>query len=183
MTTDATPSPPRLTGGCQCGAVRYAVTAEPEKPSICHCRMCQKAFGAYFAPLASVKKAALEWTRGQPTRFRSSSLVSRGFCARCGTPLTYEIDGLPHADGSPGLTPHDEVAFSLGSLDDPAAVPPVIQYGIEARMPWLSSLDRLPGSVTEDDMPPGAMEALVPHQHPDHDTAEWPPASDAKAKS
>ncbi|MFM9857291.1 GFA family protein [Pseudoxanthobacter sp. M-2] len=200
MTSEASSPAPRLTGGCQCGAVRYAVTAEPEKPSICHCRMCQKAFGAYFAPLASVKKAAFEWTRGQPTRFRSSSLVSRGFCALCGTPLTYEFHGVPapgsdaadaarHGEppeavaSSPGFAAHDEVAFSLGSLDDPALVPPVIQYGIEARMPWLASLDRLPGSVTEDDMPEGAMDALVSYQHPDHDTADWPPASDAKAKT
>ena len=200
MTSEASSPAPRLTGGCQCGAVRYAVTAEPEKPSICHCRRCQKAFGASFAPLASVKKAAFEWTRGQPTRFRSSSLVSRGFCALCGTPLTYEFHGVPapgsdaadaarHGEppeavaSSPGFAAHDEVAFSLGSLDDPALVPPVIQYGIEARMPWLASLDRLPGSVTEDDMPEGAMDALVSYQHPDHDTADWPPASDAKAKT
>jgi hypothetical protein len=196
MTTPSSPAP-RLTGGCQCGAVRYAVYAEPDKPSICHCRMCQKAFGSYFAPLASVKKALFEWTRGEPARFRSSSLVSRGFCAACGTPLTYEFHGLPAAgsaaaDGarhgespetlasSPGFAAHDEVAFSLGSLDDPGAVTPVIQYGIEARMPWLASLHGLPGHVTEDDMPPGAMEALVSYQHPDQDTPAWPPHDETK---
>ena len=31
---------PALTGGCQCGAVRYALYAVPPEPSICHCRMC-----------------------------------------------------------------------------------------------------------------------------------------------
>ena len=39
----------RLTGGCQCGAVRYALLAAPSEPHLCHCRMCQKAFGSYFA--------------------------------------------------------------------------------------------------------------------------------------
>jgi hypothetical protein len=37
------PKQPVLSGGCQCGAVRYALYAEPEGASVCHCRMCQKA--------------------------------------------------------------------------------------------------------------------------------------------
>ena len=49
------------TGGCQCGAVRFRVTGELGRPTICHCRMCQKAFGAFFGPLVSVKVAK---TRG-----------------------------------------------------------------------------------------------------------------------
>jgi hypothetical protein len=31
---------PAMTGGCQCGAVRYALYSAPTEPSICHCRMC-----------------------------------------------------------------------------------------------------------------------------------------------
>ena len=44
----------RMTGGCQCGAVRYALLEQPDNPHICHCRMCQKAFGSFFAPLTGV---------------------------------------------------------------------------------------------------------------------------------
>jgi hypothetical protein len=42
-----------LTGGCQCGAVRYALGEQPES-TVCHCRMCQKAVGGPFAAHSKV---------------------------------------------------------------------------------------------------------------------------------
>ena len=39
-------------------------------PSICHCRMCQKAFGYFFGPLVGAPKTDVEWTRGQPIDFQ-----------------------------------------------------------------------------------------------------------------
>ena len=70
-----------ITGGCQCGAVRYRCEALG-RASICHCRMCQKAFGAFYGPL--VTSIGLQWTRGEPSHFKSSNKVRRGFCAACG---------------------------------------------------------------------------------------------------
>jgi hypothetical protein len=40
-----------LSGGCQCGAIRYRLTATPERVHLCHCRMCQKAVGVPLEPL------------------------------------------------------------------------------------------------------------------------------------
>ena len=74
-------------GGCQCGALRYEITGELPKPSICHCRMCQKAFGSFAAPFVSVPLENFRWTRGAPSEFRSSAVVARGFCKECGTPM------------------------------------------------------------------------------------------------
>ncbi len=51
----------RFTGGCQCGAVRFRAE-RLGRASICHCRMCQKAFGGFFGPL--VTAYGVEWTRG-----------------------------------------------------------------------------------------------------------------------
>ncbi|MET0640383.1 MAG: GFA family protein, partial [Hyphomicrobium sp.] len=42
------------TGGCQCGAVRFRVEGELGDASVCHCRMCQKAFGSFYAPLVTI---------------------------------------------------------------------------------------------------------------------------------
>ena len=86
MTTDREPV---LTGGCQCGAVRYALYADPAAASICHCRMCQKAMGNLFMANASVPRKEFAWTAGVPATWQSSQIAERGFCQQCGTPLSF----------------------------------------------------------------------------------------------
>jgi len=156
---------PVLTGGCQCGSVRYALHTWPQKAHICHCRMCQKAFGAYFAAFAGVPRDEFEVTRGQLATFMSSDQAERGFCAECGTPLTFRYVGRVR------------IAFSLGSLDHPERVKPEQQIGVESRLPWFNELCALPGNRTTEDDEPETAAAIAKsnHQHPDHDTPEWPP--------
>jgi hypothetical protein len=156
----------RLAGGCQCGAVRYVLHEQPDDPHICHCRMCQKAFGSFFAPLTGVSLDKFEVTRGALAIFMSSDETERGFCRDCGTPLTFHYVG------------RRRIAVSIGSLDEPAGIRPGRQYGIEARMPWFGDLAGLPGdNTTEQDAPAlAAAIAASNHQHPDHDTEVWPPA-------
>ncbi|REJ73238.1 MAG: GFA family protein [Acidobacteria bacterium] len=150
------------TGGCQCGAVRYRVLGELTNAHVCHCRMCQKAAGNYFMPLANAQKREFVVVRGEISWFQSSEPVRRGFCEACGTPLIFDREAAPHLN------------VTLGSLDDPAAVRPTRQYGLESRLPWLSELDTLPGETTED-----ADFAASEHwerirasnrQHPDHES-------------
>ncbi len=157
----------RMTGGCQCGAIRYALHEPPVNPHICHCRMCQKAFGSFFAPFFHVSVAAFEITRGELSIFRSSDVSERGFCRACGTPLTIQDED------------DTDICVSIGSLDEPAKVVPERQYGIEARLPYFAALAALPGEqTTEEDVPEKAASiARTNHQHPDHDTREWPPAA------
>jgi hypothetical protein len=144
-----------IVGGCQCGAVRYRVTARLRNPHICHCRMCQKAFGSYFAPLAAVQRQALEWTRGEPALYRSSEAAERGFCADCGTPLTF------------AYVDQAMICVSLGSLDDPAAVAPRRAYGLESKLPFFAELGALPGTRTEEGRTPEEMKRLTPLARPD----------------
>ena len=154
MATDAERKPV-LTGGCQCGAARYALHAPPEGAHLCHCRMCQKAVGGPFAALAPVRLADFAWTRGEPAAFQSSSAAIRHFCAACGTPLAFRY------------LHKDWIDVTIGSLDHPADAPPELHCGVESRLPWLDALDRLPRELTSTD---GPLERLVSHQHPDHDT-------------
>ena len=155
----------RITGGCQCGAVRYALSATPTAADLCHCRMCQKATGGPFLAAAGVPPAHLAWTRGAPATFRSSSLAERGFCAACGTPLTFR-----YVDA-------DRISVTLGSLDQPDSVAPSGHIGVEARVAWWPAVASLPDRTTEQD-DPSLASRLVDYQHPDHDTAaEWRPAA------
>ena len=155
---------PHYSGGCQCGAVRFRVEGALGEASVCHCRMCQKASGNFYLPLVSARQAKLTWTRGEPKRFRSSNHASRGFCAECGTPLTYEAP--------------DGVALTIAAFDDPSGIAPVFQWGIEAKLPYVDEIPSLPGEDTMADVDAAAFLAdLVSYQHPDHDTEEWPPAA------
>ncbi len=158
-----TDRPTLATGGCQCGAVRYALLAVPEG-SVCHCRMCQKASGGPFAALAKIAKADLVWTRGRPASFRSSPAAWRDFCAACGTPLGFRYDDAPHLE------------TTIGSLDRPDLCPPARNFGVESRLPWIATL--APGTLPEEPTaPPSAGRDLRSRQHPDHDTSPgWPPA-------
>ncbi len=153
-----------ISGGCQCGAVRYHVSAVTDTSHICHCRMCQKAVGNFFAALVGVPKDALSWTRGEPATFMSSEHVARGFCVRCGTPLFYDyILG-------------DDLALTTGSLDDPSRFPPKDQCGMEAVMPWFGGIAEVrKAGATEETMAEFVTGIKASNnQHPDNDTDSWP---------
>jgi hypothetical protein len=153
------------TGGCQCGAVRYALYAMPEG-SVCHCRMCQKATGGFFAALAKVDKADLVWTRGAPAGFRSSPAACRDFCAACGTPLTFRFLDAAHME------------VTIGSLDQPALAPQKMNFGVESRYTFIADL--VPGVLPDKqtNQTGAATRNVTTRQHPDHDTPEgWQPAA------
>ena len=148
---------PVLTGGCQCGAVRFALSAAPVKVSICHCRMCQKAAGAPFASFADIDRGVFAWTRGKPAAFQSSSVAMRDFCAACGTPLSFRrIEG-------------PKIEIMTGTFDRPDRVAPTRQFGTESRLGWVVGIANLPSLTTQQNYGPEKMATISSHQHPDHD--------------
>ncbi len=153
----------QASGGCQCGAVRYHATRFLDSSHICHCRMCQKAVGNYFAALIGVPREAFTWKRGQPAIFHSSDPVARGFCRDCGTPLLYDFTASKHLN------------ITTGSLDNPALFPPQMQFGIEARMPWFSDICTLDEDGTTEETMASVITSIADsnHQHPDHDTPDF----------
>ena len=121
-----------LRGGCLCGRVRYEVTPESDEGYYCHCRMCQLAFGNTRATFLNLRKDELRWLGAQPTYYASSKIARRGFCNRCGTPLTFEYLDSERMD------------ISVGSLDDPGAFRPTTHFGVESRIASWHTNDGLP---------------------------------------
>ncbi|WP_206513362.1 GFA family protein [Pelagibacterium montanilacus] len=145
----------RLTGGCQCGAVRFRIKGPLIKVVACHCRMCQKATGGLFGAYAAVASEHLDWIGERPTRFRSSSAAERGFCPRCGTPLTFEW--------SP-----ERCAIALGAFDTPEALSFDHALEVANAHPGLASLLSLPEKPLADTPEAArAYGALQNFQHPD----------------
>lgn len=151
-----------FSGGCQCGAVRFHIAGPVLDASICHCRMCQKATGGLFGAYVAVENGYLEWTRGKPGHFQSSTVARRGFCPACGTPMTFEWNT-------------ERTAIALGCFDEPDFFTFDVAYATENMHPVVMGIDRVPASPLADT--PGAQAAYADMkslQHPDHDTDTWP---------
>jgi hypothetical protein len=99
--------------------------------------MCQRATGGVFAALAGTAPENFAWTRGTPVLFASSNLARRGFCAQCGTPLSFRYD-----------TPGARMYVTIGSLDQPEDAPIIKQFGIESQLPWVKFCEDVPGERT-----------------------------------
>ena len=130
-----------ITGGCQCGAHRYRAQVDPTQAYWCHCRMCQRAVGNVAAALVSARKADVAWDGTSPATYRSSPIGRRGFCAACGTPLTFDYPDSERMD------------LTVGSLDAPAVLRAASHFGAESRVPGWIPADGLPETRSEDHGP------------------------------
>lgn len=124
-----------LTGGCQCGEIRYASEGKPANLYVCHCRECQKLSASAFGLSLMVDKEGFRLTRGSPkswTRPTDSgqSLICY-FCPTCGSRVWHE-------------GPHEPLTITIkaGSLDEPVDLGNAIHI-------WTSR--RLPGVIIPDD--------------------------------
>jgi len=120
-------------GGCLCGAVRYEITGPVSNPCYCHCTTCRRATGAPMVPWGTFAREAVRIVRGRLSEFRSSAQVSRGFCAHCGTSLTYRHEARA-----------GEIDVTLATLDDPTLLPPRMHVWVKDRLPWVAIGDDLP---------------------------------------
>lgn len=116
-----------LTGGCQCGHVRYQIEIDDFDAYLCHCRMCQRATGGVAAAFKNLPKARRRWLT-QPDWYQSSPIARRPFCGRCGTPLGFEYPDSENCD------------VTVGSLDEPGRFVPAAHFGAESlHEAWLDT--------------------------------------------
>ncbi len=124
---------PSRDGGCLCGAVRYRCRGEPLWVAHCHCNSCRRACGSVVMTWAGHASESFEILKGEPRSHESSKGVRRRFCGDCGTPLTYQSERYA-----------GEVHITVGSLDNPDALPPQGHVFTEEQISWLHIEDGLP---------------------------------------
>jgi len=120
-------------GGCRCGAVAVRAVGDPTVVVYCHCRDCRRSSGAPVSLFAGYRSEQVEFTGGEPTPFESSPGVHRSFCRRCGTPISFEDEGLP-----------GETYLPIGIFDDPEAFEPEAHDWVSRRLGWFDVSDGLP---------------------------------------
>ena len=100
----------RATGGCLCGAVRFAVRG-PLSPAVaCHCGQCRKQTG-HFMVATRADREALSFERQDGLAwYRASDAAERGFCKTCGSTLFWSPDDAGY------------VAIAMGALDPPTGL-------------------------------------------------------------
>ncbi len=113
-------------GGCLCGAVRFRVTGPAKWTAYCHCHSCRKHTGAPVSAYAGFERGQVAFTEGALARYTSSAGGSRGFCATCGSTLTYEGERWP-----------TEMHFHVGAFERPEDFAPTDHTFADERLAWL----------------------------------------------
>jgi hypothetical protein len=126
-----------LEGGCLCGTVRYRVDGNPTVSAICHCRSCRKTASAPALPFLTFPVERFTFTLGSATNFHSSPGVTRSFCGRCGSPLTYRNDKEP-----------ETIDVMTCSIDDSEAFQPTYHIWTSHKLAWENLSDGLPAHAT-----------------------------------
>jgi hypothetical protein len=125
-----------LTGQCLCGAVAYALDAEPIWAHACHCSRCRKATGTAFAANLFFPIDALRWTRGEELlrsfKLPEAERFTTVFCSRCGSTL-------PFRNAARGMA-----GVPMGSLDGDPGFGLKAHIWVGSKAPWDEIRDALP---------------------------------------
>ena len=120
----------KLTGGCGCGALRYRLKAEPMIVHCCHCKDCQRQTGSGFVINAIIERDNIEIEQGAtavttlPTDSGRPHDLYR--CDACETTVWSDY-GRRRA----------MVFLRVGTLDEPARLPPDVHIFTRSKLPWV----------------------------------------------
>jgi hypothetical protein len=109
-----------LTGGCNCGAVRFEVTEPLLDASYCHCKRCQRRSGAAASVNAHPAPGSFRIVTGEDRlrHWKPKDGGEKWFCGDCGSAL---FSKSPHHP--------DPLGIRMGGFDgDPGVRPSVRQY-------------------------------------------------------
>ena len=138
-------SPATTSGRCACGAVRYHLQGPPKWTALCHCESCRRSASAPVVAWMGYAPDQVTW-QGARTFYRSSDIALRGFCATCGSQMSFESTRWP-----------GEIHLYAASLDDPSTYRAGLHCHHAEHLGWLTiqdDLPRYPGSAPSEDPNP-----------------------------
>ena len=117
----------RLTGGCNCGAVRFEVTEPLLGASYCHCRRCQRRTGAAASANARPAPGSFRLLEGEESlrAWRPPDGFEKWFCGECGSALFSRSPDDP-----------DQIGLRLGAFDEDPGVRPSARNYVAYAAPW-----------------------------------------------
>jgi hypothetical protein len=133
-----------LTGGCNCGGVRFELTSPPLRASYCHCTRCQRRTGAASSPQAQVQPGSVRITQGQDLlkAWEPDGGFAKVFCAECGSALFSRPPGAA-----------EPYSVRLGAFDEDPGVRPSFRTHVSSAASWEpipdDGLPRYPGARTD----------------------------------
>lgn len=119
-----------LTGGCQCGQVKYRLKEEPLALYACHCLDCQKQSSSAFGMSMWMHREAVEFYSGQlsfwTTRDERGAQKICAFCGNCGSRIYHAAGDEPKI-----------LSMKAGSLDDTSWLQPTCHLWTKRMQPWV----------------------------------------------
>lgn len=126
-----------LSGGCQCGAVRYEIHAEPMQLYICHCTECRRQSASAFGVSLIAPADALRIVAGAPklfTRPTSHAAPMRCyFCGDCGSRIYHANDAWGNEVSVKGGTLDQRLDLAAATHIWTASAAPGVEIPREAR--------------------------------------------------
>lgn len=116
-----------LTGGCNCGAVRFEVSEPLAYAYYCHCTRCQRRSGAGAAPGAVAVPGSFKILQGEAelTAWSAGDGFDKLFCATCGAHV------LARSPENPDL-----VSIRLGAFDGDPGIRPIARHFTNYAAAW-----------------------------------------------
>jgi hypothetical protein len=108
-----------LTGGCYCGDIRYQIEGDILRSVTCRCTSCARTAGTHAIAWLTIPSDSIVLISGEPTRC-TDGIITRTFCSRCGTKLTYRDDARSETD------------VTLSSIDPFHRTPSLIPASLES---------------------------------------------------
>ena len=119
-----------ITGGCQCGAIRYEFNGEPIQQVACHCIDCQHQSGSAFGRTVVVHADDFRITKGEPKFYQSISSVARkklgAVCSDCGNRIYHQPEWR-----------QGRISVRPGTLDDTTWLKPPVHLWTKSKQDWV----------------------------------------------